>query len=196
MSRESAEQVICVICQKVFKSSHALRTHRSIHGGEKKHRCDRCGMRFHQKVNLKHHLNVHSNVKPYRCDLCAKGYNQPSNLRVHREKCVRNRPADQFDVIKVATIRTPAMVAAQEDNRIPFVGVFFANGSAKLYRAINRGDGCMLRLINWEDLRRTRRRFGDGTDITINTVASVRQQANSHFVLIDGDEWSEFVANE
>lgn len=205
MQRDAAEKFICSICAKAFESAPKLRIHRRIHYGEKKFRCEQCGMRFHQKVNLKHHLNVHSKKQPYRCDLCDKGYNQPSNLRVHRMTCARKWPVNEFDVIKMAPIRSQAMTAAHKDNRIPFVGVFFADSSAKLYRAFNRDDYCVLRPINSDDLRKTRQRCCDGKDITISTVATVQQQSVcdgngsrpiSKFILVDGDEYREFEATE
>lgn len=205
MERDSevAAKFICPICAKVLKSAPILRIHCRIHVDEKRHRCDQCGMRFHQKVNLKHHLNVHSNRQPYRCDLCAKGFNAPSNLKVHREICARKCPINEFDLIKVAPINTVAMTNAQKDNRVPFVGVFFADGSAKLYRAFNRDDYCLLRPINSDDLRKTRERGYDGTDITISTVASVQQEIfyNEYesrtidkFVLVDGAENRGFIS--
>lgn len=207
MERDSkaAAQFICPVCAKVLKSAASLRIHRRIHVDEKRHRCDRCGLRFHQKVNLKHHLNVHSNKQPYRCDLCAKGFNSPSNLKVHRKTCARKCPINEFDVIKLAPINTDAMAKLQTDNRVPFVGVFFADGSAKLYRAYNRDDFCLLRPINSEDLRRTRERGYDGIDITISTVASVQQEifydeyesrTISKFVVVDGAEHRRFISSE
>lgn len=72
-------------------------------------------------------------------------------------------------------IKTYAMTKAQKDNRIPFVGVFFVNGSAKLYRAYNQDDHCLLRPINSDDLKETKEKCCDENDITISTVASVQQ---------------------
>lgn len=200
-----AEQFACPICAKVFKTTANLRVHRRIHVGVKKYRCEQCDMRFHQKVNLKHHLNVHSNEQPYHCDLCAKGFNQPSNLRVHREICAQKQAISQFDVIKVAPIQTEAMTDAMKGNRIPFVGVFFADGSAKLYRAYIRDEYCLLRPINSDDLRKTKQHCGDGTNITISTVASVQQRVChdeygertvNEFVFVDSDGHHEFIAKE
>lgn len=65
------------------------------------------------------------------------------------------------------------------DDRIPFVGVFFADGSAKLYRAFNRTDHCYLRPIDSKDLKHTRQSTAapsNGNESTISTVASVQQR--------------------
>lgn len=202
---DSAGKFDCTICVKAFRTATILRIHRRIHVAEKKYRCEECDMRFHQKINLKYHLNVHSNKQPYRCDLCTKGYNQPSNLRVHRKTCAQKWPIHDFDVIKMAPIKSPALAGAQKNNRIPFVGVFFVDGSAKLYRAYNQDDYCLLRPINSEDLRKTCQRCCDGMNMTISTVASVRQQILydgngsppiNEFVLVDSGENHDFVTTE
>lgn len=195
VTSDSEKRFGCPTCAKQFKTAHILRTHRRIHVDEKTYRCEQCCMRFHQKVNLKYHLNVHTNQRPYRCDLCSKGFNQPSNLRVHREICERKLATNGFGAIAMAPIRSDAMTKAERDNRVPFVGVFFADGSAKLYRAHNRDDYCLLRPANPDDMpKTTQRSCGDEEDNTIYIVASV-QQRNVHgkcepgktneFILVD-----------
>lgn len=199
MESADGEQFICEICAKVLKSAANLRIHQRIHVGTKKYRCEQCNMRFHQKNNLKHHSYVHSGKRPYQCNFCSKGFNQPSNLQVHRDICNGSYAASDYNynTIKVPVIKSEAMINAQKAHQIPLVGVFFAGGSAKLYRAYNRRDECLLRPISSEDMRKIRNTCGDGTHITISTVATVQQQIQldecdsetiTKFVLV-GDEF-------
>ncbi|KAJ6652230.1 hypothetical protein lerEdw1_012954 [Lerista edwardsae] len=53
----------CVICHKIFSTSHGLEVHvRRSHSGTRPFACDVCGKTFGHAVSLEQHTNVHSQV--------------------------------------------------------------------------------------------------------------------------------------
>jgi KRAB domain-containing zinc finger protein len=66
----------CDICEKTFKKSHHLKSHKVTHSGERAHSCDICGKAFSRKDTMKRHKKVHlsdsSNNMVDDCDRAVK----------------------------------------------------------------------------------------------------------------------------
>ena len=45
--------------------------------------CDVCEKRFRDSYNLKTHKRIHTNEKPYECDVCEKRYRHANTLKYH-----------------------------------------------------------------------------------------------------------------
>lgn len=74
----------CDICSKVIKSKAHLKSHSTIHTGEKPFCCHICGAKFRLKINLNAHLNQkHKLGEKFSCELCQKVFFSRQNLHVH-----------------------------------------------------------------------------------------------------------------
>uniref|UniRef100_A0A3Q3GZY0 C2H2-type domain-containing protein n=1 Tax=Labrus bergylta TaxID=56723 RepID=A0A3Q3GZY0_9LABR len=48
--------------------------------------CAQCGKRFTQSGHLKTHQSVHTGERPFACELCGKRFAGKQNLRIHQQK--------------------------------------------------------------------------------------------------------------
>lgn len=74
-------------CNKSFPLRWALKTHAKIHK-EKKHLCNYCDNKFHQKVQLTNHIKFKHLGISYDCEICGKQFENKYILKYHLEKCV------------------------------------------------------------------------------------------------------------
>ncbi|XP_066466822.1 zinc finger protein Gfi-1b isoform X2 [Tiliqua scincoides] len=74
----------CVICHKIFSTSHGLEVHvRRSHSGTRPFACEVCGKTFGHAVSLEQHTNVHSQEKSFECKMCGKSFKRSSTLSTH-----------------------------------------------------------------------------------------------------------------
>uniref|UniRef100_A0A3B4EYR2 C2H2-type domain-containing protein n=1 Tax=Pundamilia nyererei TaxID=303518 RepID=A0A3B4EYR2_9CICH len=80
----------CLECGKSFTQKTRLRTHQSVHTGERPFSfiCPYCGKCFERAGHLERHKRIHTGEKPYRCEICGRRFNQKSghlerHLRIH-----------------------------------------------------------------------------------------------------------------
>ncbi|XP_053699410.1 zinc finger protein 226-like [Sabethes cyaneus] len=74
----------CDICGLTISSTSNLNAHKSIvHGKDRPYRCEICGQGFLFRCRLVRHMNFHSNERPYKCDICVLAYKSVGNLRTH-----------------------------------------------------------------------------------------------------------------
>ncbi|XP_053727147.1 gastrula zinc finger protein XlCGF42.1-like [Synchiropus splendidus] len=73
----------CLICGKCFTKRNTLKSHMTIHSGEKPFSCTQCGLCFTQKANLKRHMEMHIGEKPFSCSQCGNCFTQRGNLKRH-----------------------------------------------------------------------------------------------------------------
>ncbi|XP_078495874.1 zinc finger protein (C2H2)-145 [Ciona intestinalis] len=76
---------VCKVCNKVFANSFSLKSHQTVHTGEKPHKCETCGAQFTQSHSLRRHQLIHSGEKPFKCSVCKKSFNQFDTLKRHEE---------------------------------------------------------------------------------------------------------------
>ncbi|KAK3921745.1 Zinc finger protein 2-like protein [Frankliniella fusca] len=82
-STEEGREHRCEHCGKVFRSTIALRKHKTTHTGERTVLCSLCGKTLANLNSLRVHMRIHSGERPYACSECGKSFKGPSELRSH-----------------------------------------------------------------------------------------------------------------
>lgn len=82
-SNEEDRDHRCEDCGKVFRSTIALRKHKTTHTGERTVLCSLCGKTLANLNSLRVHMRIHSEERPYTCSECGKSFKGPSELRSH-----------------------------------------------------------------------------------------------------------------
>lgn len=83
MSVDNTKRFSCDTCNKGFRTSSLLATHRHTHTGEKPCKCDLCGSAFSKVRELKVHTWIHTGEKPYKYVKCGKEFRTSGHLLVH-----------------------------------------------------------------------------------------------------------------
>ncbi|KAJ6641000.1 Zinc finger protein [Pseudolycoriella hygida] len=91
-STESNHKHPCPVCKKLFVRKSYLKTHMTIHSGNKLFICDQCGHKFLTNLDLKLHSTTHSGEKRYVCEICGKGFARPDAFGIHKRSHTGHRP--------------------------------------------------------------------------------------------------------
>ena len=86
------KQYKCEICEKVFKHSHSLKSHRRIHTGDKLYQCKICQKDFIWVSHLNQHKRIHTGEKPFQCDVCQKCFRHSSSFAMHKRTHTGEKP--------------------------------------------------------------------------------------------------------
>ncbi|XP_072031319.1 uncharacterized protein [Amphiura filiformis] len=84
--RQKKKKYRCERCDKVCRSTGALKVHVAIHFTVKPFECPDCGKGFSQKINMEYHKMVHVGDSPHQCDMCTATFAQSVSLKTHKKK--------------------------------------------------------------------------------------------------------------
>ena len=73
----------CPICDKIFSSREAIRTHMKLHSDPDLFRCKICDKDFKFKQSLQRHMSHHTGEFPFYCRICGKGFVKGARCRDH-----------------------------------------------------------------------------------------------------------------
>ena len=74
----------CDFCGKSFSRKYINKHIRTVHEGQKDHKCKSCGELFTRPESLKRHIhNIHEGRKDYKCELCGRSFSQSGIMKVH-----------------------------------------------------------------------------------------------------------------
>eukprot|EP00112_Aurelia_sp_Birch-Aquarium-sp1_P005231 Seg1592.2 transcript_id=Seg1592.2/GoldUCD/mRNA.D3Y31 product="Early growth response protein 1" protein_id=Seg1592.2/GoldUCD/D3Y31 len=73
----------CPICDKMFSSREAIRTHMKLHSDPDLFRCKICDKDFKFKQSLQRHMSHHTGEFPFYCRICGKGFVKGARCRDH-----------------------------------------------------------------------------------------------------------------
>ena len=73
----------CPICDKMFSSREAIRTHMKLHSDPDLFRCKICDKDFKFKQSLQRHMSHHTGEYPFYCRICGKGFVKGARCRDH-----------------------------------------------------------------------------------------------------------------
>ncbi|XP_037051231.1 zinc finger protein OZF-like isoform X2 [Bradysia coprophila] len=91
-STESNHKHPCPVCKKLFVRKSYLKTHMTIHSGNKLFICEQCGNKFLTNLDLKLHSTTHSGEKRYVCEKCGKAFARPDAFGIHKRSHTGYRP--------------------------------------------------------------------------------------------------------
>lgn len=78
----------CLVCNKEFRDTTALRRHSLVHSGERPHACDQCDKRFRRRDHLKSHVTAyHCGTATFPCKNCETVFNTRYSLTIHSKSC-------------------------------------------------------------------------------------------------------------
>ena len=79
---------LCLQCGNKYKTPDILLNHtKSVHGGERRYKCNICEKAFFNSTKLKEHSLLHTGMKPFQCFKCQKGFVQKVNKNSHEKIC-------------------------------------------------------------------------------------------------------------
>ena len=79
-------QIVCQVCQKVFKTNSGLELHMAIHNGKARYSCTVCGHPCSSTTQLEGHMNKHRGIKPHKCPICPAAFSYSHGLSSHQKK--------------------------------------------------------------------------------------------------------------
>ena len=82
---EPEESYRCTICEKRFRTRHAVVWHMDTHTGDLPFRCIVCEERFADEAALSAHAQASHPEAPHACDVCEERFAEPEGLKSHRK---------------------------------------------------------------------------------------------------------------
>ncbi|XP_071961271.1 uncharacterized protein [Antedon mediterranea] len=80
----SQPEIVCDLCNKMFRKKSVYRDHYTSHFEERKQKCKECDKAFKTKRSLRQHMVVHKGIK-HSCDLCDFDSFWIDSIKKHKE---------------------------------------------------------------------------------------------------------------
>lgn len=91
--------VNCPTCQKCVQATSLKKHIRTIHEGQKDHKCKFCGKGFTQSFTLKEHIaSKHTKTHEHKCEGCDKTFAHRTNYMRHLKSVHSNKSSDEEDL--------------------------------------------------------------------------------------------------
>lgn len=82
-NEEPLKRFKCDLCPYSTNRKSNMKSHCTVHSGERPYKCETCGQDFARRGQLSRHMLIHTGEKPYSCNVCKKTFNQSSSLKRH-----------------------------------------------------------------------------------------------------------------
>ena len=83
VNTSKGENLVCLKCDKEFRSRLGLKQHMQLHTGQFRYFCDSCRKGYNTNQAYKVHMDKHRGIQ-YECEFCSKSFTNQQSRDYHR----------------------------------------------------------------------------------------------------------------